>query len=70
MVEYGRKEKIPGTSCEKKWKELNARRDERDSKSGSGRLLHDDLPPHSQSHSTATSPTSNCSGYEEEEEAS
>ncbi|EPS40358.1 hypothetical protein H072_5829 [Dactylellina haptotyla CBS 200.50] len=68
MIEYGRKEKIPGTSCEKKWKELNARREsERDSKSGSGRLLHDDLPPHSQCHSTATSPTTNFSGYDEED---
>ncbi|KAF3918180.1 hypothetical protein ABW20_dc0104427 [Dactylellina cionopaga] len=67
MMEYGRKEKIPGTSCEKKWKELNARREsERDSKSGSGRSLHDDLP-HSQSHSLATSPVTNFSSYEEED---
>ncbi|KAF3144331.1 hypothetical protein TWF594_004854 [Orbilia oligospora] len=67
MVEYGRKEKIPGTSCEKKWKELNARR-ESEPKSGPGRLPHDDLPPNSQSHSNATSPATNYSGYEEEEE--
>lgn len=68
MVEYGRKEKIPGTSCEKKWKELNARRDaERGSNnSGSGRLLHDEL--HSTSHSPATSPATNYTGYEDDDE--
>ncbi|KAK6541362.1 hypothetical protein TWF694_007175 [Orbilia ellipsospora] len=68
MVEYGRKDKIPGTSCEKKWKELNARREsEKDPKSGSGRLLHDDLPPQSQSLSTETSPVTPYSNYEEDE---